>query len=69
MIELVLALVLVGPVERPIVGAPVRVAVRIVDARPVRGVLTRVAKIRPVRRVLKNRCPIRRAMRFVGGWR
>lgn len=67
MIELVLALVLVGPVERPIVGAPVRVAAGIVKARPARSVLRRVAKVRPVRRVLANRYPVRRAVRFVRG--
>lgn len=67
MIELVLAFVLVGPVERPTVGAPLRVAAGIVGARPGRGVLQRVAKVRPIQRVLANRRPLRRAMRFVGG--
>ncbi len=65
MVEFVLALVLVGPVDRPVVGAPLRVAAGIVDARPVRGVLKRVVKVRPVRRLLANRCPVRRAARFV----
>lgn len=69
MIELVLAFVLVGPVERPIVGVPVRVAVGIVDAAPVRSVLKRVAKVRPVRRMLANRRPVQRALRLVGGRR
>lgn len=65
MIELVLAFVLVGPVDRLIVGTPVRVAVSIVDARPVRGLLNRVAKVRPFCRVLVNRWPARRMVRFV----
>ena len=65
MIELVLAFVLVGPVERPIVGAPMRVAVNIVDAKPVRSVLHRVVKVRPFRRILVNRRPARRMVRFV----
>jgi len=67
MIEVVLAFVLTSPVERPVIVAPLRVAAGIVGARPVCGVVRRVAKIRPVRRVLKNRCPVRRAVRFVGG--
>ena len=58
MVELVLAFVLCGPAERPVVGAPIRVAAGIVDARPVRGVLNRVAKVRPVR-------PVRRVVGFV----
>lgn len=69
MIELVLAFVLAGPVDRPVVGAPVRVAVSIVGSQPVRGVLGRVAKARPVRRALSHRCPVRRAARLVAGRR
>ncbi len=63
MIEFMLAFVLVGPVERPIVGAPVRMAAGIVNAQPVRSVLKRVAKVRPVRRILENRRPVRRMLK------
>ena len=58
MMELVLAFVLIGPVERPIVGAPVRVAAGIVNAQPVRSMLKRVAKVWPARRVVRlvRRC-------------
>ena len=58
MLELVLAFVLIGPAERPIVGAPVRIASGIVNAQPVRNVLKRVAKVRPVRRASRfvQRC-------------
>ena len=70
MVRLVLAFVLVGPVNcstnRPVVGIPFRAVTGIVDTRPVRGavrvpagIVRRVGRARPVRRVLQNRRPVR----------